>query len=437
MSNTSITLEQNFVQDLIRQAVNQQIIGTIESMIQEPAWVERTDRLINRAIIQSAKDTVINFDFNPVIRECVNENITKFEKDLTGQLVESISKSSAVPSSDVVQNLVEQVIQNQIIVAVEQLTHNSEWLEKIERMINQAVVQRTVATIGSMDVNTVIQQRVDENMTRIKSEWITKFSSTGIDDQATSCQFTVMDETTVVENQLTAANLDVVGSAIIKDLVVKGSINTDNQSWQSLASDIASKTLEQLNTSWKETLVQQVSEQIQKNGINFTEVNINGQPLINNNTLSRAITGSSLQTVGTLQSLSVKGEVYLNETAIVKRGRFGINTQEPEMALSVWDEEVSIVAGKHKAKQAYIGTNRDQTMSIGVNRVPYIDIDIDGLTTIKKLRVGLHKIAHDSMVPGYAGTRGDIVFNSNPGPNLVFAWVCLGGHKWQTLKSAE
>jgi hypothetical protein len=245
-----------------------------------------------------------------------------------------------------------------------------------------------------------------------------------------------MDETTVVENQLTAANLDVVGSAIIKDLVVKGSINVDNQSWQSLSSDIASKTLEQLNTSWKETLVQQVSEQIQKNGINFTEINIDGQPLINNNTLSRAITGSNLQTVGTLQSLSVKGEVYLNETAIVKRGRVGINTQEPEMALSVWDEEVSIVAGKHKAKQAYIGTNRDQNMSIGVNRVPYIDIDIDGLTTIKKLRVGLHKISHDGMVPGYAGTRGDIVFNSNPGPNLVFAWVCLGGHKWQTLKSA-
>ena len=47
------------------------------------------------------------------------------------------------------------------------------------------------------------------------------------------------------------------------------------------------------------------------------------------------------------------------------------------------------------------------------------------------------KISHDVQVPGWAGTRGDMVFNTNPGPDRVFAWVCLGAHKWQTLKSAE
>jgi hypothetical protein len=336
-----------------------------------------------------------------------------------------------------IQELVDRAVEQNILDAIEHLGKDPVWLEKIERMINQAVVQRTVATIGSMDVNTVIQQRVDENMLRIKNEWITKFSSTGIDDQATACQLTVMDETTVIENRLTAAELDIVGSATIKDLVVKGSINTDNQSWQSLANDIANKTLEKLTDNWKQDLVQQVKEQIEKNGINFNEVNIGDQPLIKNNTLSNSVTHSNLQTVGTLQTLSVKGEVRLNETATVKRGRLGINTQEPEMALSVWDEEVSIVIGKHKSKQAYIGTNRDQGVVIGTNRVPSIEIDTEGLTTVKKLRLGLNKIAFDTIVPGYAGTRGDIVFNSNPGPTRVFAWVCLGSHKWQTLKSAE
>jgi hypothetical protein len=107
------------------------------------------------------------------------------------------------------------------------------------------------------------------------------------------------------------------------------------------------------------------------------------------------------------------------------------------MALSVWDEEVSIVIGKNKANEAYIGTNRDQSIAIGVNRKPQIEIGANGLTTIKKLQVGLHKISHDVRVPGWAGTRGDIVLNTNPGPDRVFAWVCLGAHKWQTLKSAE
>ena len=107
------------------------------------------------------------------------------------------------------------------------------------------------------------------------------------------------------------------------------------------------------------------------------------------------------------------------------------------MALSIWDEEVSVVIGKNKAKQAYIGTNRDQGLVIGVNRLPQIEIDSAGLTAIKKLQVGLHKISHNTAVPGWSGTRGDIVFNSNPGPDRVFAWVCLGTFKWQTLKSAE
>ena len=106
------------------------------------------------------------------------------------------------------------------------------------------------------------------------------------------------------------------------------------------------------------------------------------------------------------------------------------------MALSVWDEEVSIVVGKNKANEAYIGTNRAQGVAIGTNRIPQIEISADGLTRIKQLQVGLHRISHDVKVPGWSGTRGDIVFNSNPN-DAVFAWVCLGQYQWKTLKSAE
>jgi hypothetical protein len=133
----------------------------------------------------------------------------------------------------------------------------------------------------------------------------------------------------------------------------------------------------------------------------------------------------------------VLGEASFNKNTLnVVNKRIGINTESPEMALSVWDEEISVVIGKNKAKQAYIGTNRDNGVAIGVNRVPQIELEVDGMTTIKKLRVGLHRISHDVQVPGYSGTRGDIVFNSNPGPSNVFAWVCLGGHRWQDLKSS-
>jgi hypothetical protein len=184
-------------------------------------------------------------------------------------------------------------------------------------------------------------------------------------------------------------------------------------------------------------LVAQVADRIKQGGIEFDSITVGGEPLIQDHVLSRTITDSSLQKVGILRDLQVKGEAHLNDTVSVMNRRMGVNTQTPEMALSVWDEEVSIIIGKHKAKQAYIGTSRDSAVAIGVNRVPHIEIDTDGLTTVKKLRVGMHKISHDVQVPGWSGTRGDLVFNASPGPDRVFAWVCLGAHRWQTLKSAE
>jgi hypothetical protein len=170
----------------------------------------------------------------------------------------------------------------------------------------------------------------------------------------------------------------------------------------------------------------------------FDQVKVNGQTIIDGARLTRVVTESSLQSVGTLKSLTVSGEAkFNNDTLSVLNKRLGVNTDSPEKALGVWDEEVSIVIGKHKLNQAYIGTNREQSVAIGVNREPQIEITTDGLTRIKKLQVGLHKISHSAQVPGWSGTRGDIVFNSNFGADRVFAWVCLGSYKWQTLKSAE
>jgi hypothetical protein len=245
-----------------------------------------------------------------------------------------------------------------------------------------------------------------------------------------------MDDTTVVENRLTAQDIETMGTVSTRDLVVKGSINVNNRSWQTLAEDVSQKTLDKINEQWRDSLVDQVKTTITQDGIDFKNVTVDGSPLIDGPKLNYKITQSRLTSLGVLEALSVSGEATLNQTVTVKRGRLGVNTENPEMALSIWDEEVSVVIGKHKAKQAYIGTNRDQAVAIGVNRVPYVEIDTEGLTTIKQLRVGVHRIAHAVQVPGWSGTRGDLVFNSNP-TDRVFAWVCLGAHRWQTLKSAE
>ena len=304
-------------------------------------------------------------------------------------------------------------------------------------MINQTVTHETIARISSIDINTIIRQRVDDNMKTVGQQLLTNFVSTGINDQASKCQLTIMDDTTVVENLLTTAELTVVNGARINNLAVTGSINTDNPAWSVLADNISNNTLAKISDKWRNELVQQVAVQIREQGIEFDTVTIGGDYLLSNNRLSSAITESSLQSVGALKQLTVAGEAHINGTVSVVNRRLGINTDSPESALSIWDEEISVIVGKHKAKQAYIGTARDQTLSLGVNRTPYLDIDNTGLTTVRKLQVGVHKFSHSTQVPGWSGTKGDIVFNASPGVDRVFAWVCIGGFNWQVVKGAE
>lgn len=336
-----------------------------------------------------------------------------------------------------IQQLVDQAVEQNILSAVEHLGQDTAWLEKIERMINQAVVQRTLAGINSIDVKSVIHERVDEIMPELQQKLFDNFKTTGIVDQASSVQLTVMDDAVVVENELVTRDLRVVKTAQVQDLIVRGAINTDNRSWNELKSEIAKKTLEEISESWTNKLVQQVKDQIKEDGIDFTTVTIQGQPLVNGSALANTVTESNLKSLGSLRELQVTGELHVGSTFSVLNHRIGINTSQPEMALTLWDDEVVVSLGKHKANQAYVGTSRNQSLCLGVNRTPQIEIDTNGLTTVKKLRVGLHQIMFDSQVPGWSGTRGDLVLNNNPNADRVFGWVCLGSHKWQSLKSSE
>jgi hypothetical protein len=332
---------------------------------------------------------------------------------------------------DLIKQNINDSTQQLVKQAITELTLDPVWLEKIENVINQQAAQRVLASLSSVDIRPVIRQSVDDAVAAVNT---TIFK--GIQTQSKSVELTVLDQHVVVENNLTAKDIVAVESITVNNLVVKGSINTDNQSWDALSKQISKQTLEQLNAEWKDSVVQQVAENISAQGIDFDNVKINGNFLVEHGKLSSGITESNLQTVGTLQKLTVSGNTLLNETVTVNKKRVGINTQDPDMALSLWDEEVAISAGKFKSQVGFIGTTRKQALAIGINKTPAIEINEVGLTAIKQLQVGIHKISHGNEVPNYSGTKGDIVFNADPTvENPVFAWQCLGGFRWKIIKS--
>jgi hypothetical protein len=418
---------------IVTKMVEDQIAKSVDDQVMEVFATDSWLQPIEQKIVKYTQDRILGkFNNSSALPEIV---------DAVKTSVHELFSSGQIPSIEtfvdpaIIRLAVDQAVENTVSDAIDQLSQDPVWLEKVQRLANQVMVERTVAQLGSIDIASIIKQRVDENIDRFYGRLMENFNTNGIRDQATQCQLTIMDETTVFENRLTAREIDAVDTLTVKDLVVKGTINTDNQSWNLLATSISEKTMNQLTDEWKQTLVEEVSKSIQNNGIKFDTVFVGDEPLVKDHTLTRKITDTNIQKLGVLRSLDVQGEAHINNTVSVLNRRLGINTQEPEMALSVWDEEVSIVIGKNKAKQAYIGTNRDNSVAIGVNRVPQIEIDVAGLTTIKQLRVGSHRIGHSAEVPGWSGTRGDMIFNSNPGADQVFAWVCLGSYKWQALKS--
>lgn len=337
---------------------------------------------------------------------------------------------------------VDRSMQEYVDRIIHELTLDQDWVNKIEMLINQNFLRKFDEAISLVDVNSLIARHIDEGIERWQHKLTDKFCLRGITDNSTRPEITISDQGVFVINSvesdssITRKDSQVKGTLTVNNLAVLGDINVDNRSWDILATSIAEKTLEKIGAEWGEQLKQQVLDLARTSGIDFASVKLGGQFLVYDGRLCDAVVKSNLRELGALESLIVIGSSNLGDTVRVDKKRVGINTEQPDMALSVWDEEVTMSMGKISAKKGFIGTSRLQNLAIGVNRTGHIEIDVDGLVTVNKLRVGKHRIGHADQVPGYAGTKGDIVFNSDPRESEPFAWVCLGNHRWQALRSA-
>jgi hypothetical protein len=416
---------------LIEQQIKLAVEQRVQAVIDQTDWI---DQLENR-IVQYVQDRIVarfaNISTVPDLVATVERSVGQlFDQGRipdVSQYVDSTKLNSAVDSG--IQVLVDTTISNLVI--------DPAWIDKIEQTVNQNMSQQFLRKLSDLDINSLLVSTIDAGIDRWQDRLKKDFRTQGIVDSANEIELTVMDGVVVVEHDFVAKKVQVTDDLTVKNLVVSGTINTDNHSWNELKDVISQQVLTAATEQWRQDLVDQVVELSRTAGINFDAVMIDNQPLVENNTLGTAVIDSHLQSTGILRSLKVAGAAQFGQTMHVAGRRVGINTQDPEMALSVWDEEVSIIAGKLSKQQAFVGTARLQNLAIGVNRIPQIEIDTDGLTTIKQLRLGRHRISHAGTVPGYSGTRGDLVLNSDPKPGTPFAWVCLGSFQWQSLHSAR
>ena len=124
-----------------------------------------------------------------------------------------------------------------------------------------------------------------------------QFGSTGIDDQATDCKLTIMDDFVVVENQLVAQSLTVKEDLVVEgDFILKGDINTDNKGFQKMISFATDRVTEAVMSEKSlDAIATMTSEKIQKTGVDVSKLNLNGKPIIDNGALGKSVLKSNLQ----------------------------------------------------------------------------------------------------------------------------------------------
>lgn len=323
-----------------------------------------------------------------------------------------------------ISKVVNQSINELVESTIDKLVLDQAWLTKVQSIIDRKMVERVQSKLSQCDITSMIMHHIESDVTdqlkNLKKNLIVS------DVEAT-------DQTVLIKKDLTLEK----GLVVSGDLVVRGQINTDGRGWKSLISVVSEQTKEKVINEIQHEVVNTSLQRIQDRGIDANSILLNGQPLISEQTIAPTVQSSSLTSVGILNSLTVKGEINLSNTVFVDSNRLGINTNTPDAALSLWDEEVAVSVGKLKDNTAYIGTNRKQNFVIVVNQQNQIEVSTDGTTTIQKLQVGKHKISHSSEAPGWLGNKGDFVFNTDYKLGSPFAWVCLGQYKWQGLLAVE
>lgn len=381
---------------------------------------------VTNSVKAELKSYLEKYDFDSTINKMVDEKLD--EKISNVEIDQGLLQKKVTNASNLIINTIEtdskQKINNLISTQIADVN--------FEKLLSTATIDALSTKIkhitfpdSSIPASSIKQDEIRLSGDQIQGGIITKFGSTGIDDRASKCVVTILDEAVVVENNLVTLDLTVKGN-----LVVEGHVPEDSEFYKQLTNNVSNRVKLNLNDELFSGFSDTIFTNIREQGLDLTKITINNQTVIEGTRIGYSITESNLQKLGLLKELQVQGEAQIAETLYVGNKRAGINTVEPSAALAVWDEDVEITVSKFKDHTGRISTPRNQTLVLGSNRHNNIILDTDGSTKIDDLKVGEMRFTTSNTPPNYLSQKGHVVFNSNPNVGGPLGWICLGGANW-------
>ena len=398
--------------DQITTQVQSQAIATIERKIEEVvANIDCTSMLSN--LLSEKLDRKITQ--LPISTETVEKELTSRVAAMTQNLSDQINATALKTTQESI---------NQQLNAID-------FTALFQATILGAIQSKSLAfPDASIPGSAIVVNDLRLTGDNINSGIVTNFGSTGIDDKATACQVTIMDDVTVVENNLLTKDLTVKGTTTIEgDLNVTGVMHETSPMFRQFVVAATNNVRTSLDKSLFDTYSATVFDKIRTNGLDLTKITLNGQTVVDGGMLSNSITISNLQKVGVLNELQVLGESLLGETLYVTKNRVGINTIEPTQTLTLWDQEVEFGISKQSKDTAVMGMPRKQTLIISSNGKTNLSILPDGTVSADTIRIGTVTLTSGS-TPSNDQPIGTIVFNANPTMGGPLGWVSLGKARW-------
>jgi len=396
------------------------IVNEIQTQVVDQVLQNVTEQ-ISTTIVNEIQTQLNNYNYEDLIQSLVESKV-----------VDSINPASIERRIDslsgIITNNLELEARASVTELVNQQVKNLNFNELLSTTISAELndrIKEVKFPDNSIPVSSIKTSDLKLTGDHIVGGIIKNFGSTGIDDRASSCIVTILDQAVVVENNLVTLDLTVQGN-----LDVKGTVSETSDFYKQLTSSVTNSVQSGLNDVLFASFSDIIFNKIKDDGLDLNKITINGDEVISGTSLGYNITDSNLQQVGFLKELQVQGESLLAETVYVGNKRMGINTLEPSAALAVWDEEVEVTVSKEQTNFARLGTPRNQKLVLGSNRNNNVILHEDGKAQIDALQVGSALITSAGTPPSYASQRGHIVFNTNPNPGGPLGWVCLGAANW-------
>ena len=409
-------LKEDAVEKLVQKEVKRQVENQVAQAINDPEWVIDLESEITKFVQDRIVARFSNISTVPDLVATVESSVEKMFKDGFVPNIEHMVDNTLLVQA------VDQAIENLVSKTVDQLIFDPNWVQKINTQIARETGDRIRKGLKEENVRDILRDVVLENTSLIHED---------LDRELVIDKGLVVVKKHVASETLSTDSDVHVGGALVVDgdIAIKGRISLSNPSFNELSSNIKEEALDAL----KKDFIDETSKSIQQNiqdGLNIKNILIRGESLVNDNTLSSAVTKTNIQELGILKSLTVGNDLH------VENKRVGINTTSPRSALSIWDSEIEIDIGRQSQNVAQIGTTKAQDLSIITNNKERLKIDKDGLVSVDKLRIGRNRISTAPATPGWSGAKGDIVFNYNYKVGEPFAWICLGDFRWQEIMSA-